>query len=108
MYRNFNFAFDLDMKISLKMSLKDFSNIAEIFSTASWPKTSPNLRLYFIKIANYLSTRVIYNDFEIDCFVFKGHQLCFTYHKFVTDFNYDSTLLLQSVSFYVSCYFIDN
>jgi hypothetical protein len=105
MYRNFNFAFDLDMKISLKMSLKDFSNIAEIFSTASWPKTSPNLRLYFIKIANYLSTRVLYNDFEIDCFVFEGHQLCLTY---VTDFNYDSTLLLQSVIFHVSCNFIAN
>ena len=108
MYRNFNFAFDLDMKISLKMSLKDFSNIAEIFSTASWPKTSPKLKLCFIKIANYLSTRVIYNDFEIDCFVFKGHQLCFTYHKFVTDFNYDSTLLLQNVSFHVSCNSIAN
>ena len=38
-------------------------------------------------------------------FVFEGHQLCFTY---VTDFNYDSTLLLQSVSFHVGCNFIVN
>ena len=42
------------MKISLKMSLKNFNNIAETFSTASWPKTSPNLNLCFIKIANHL------------------------------------------------------
>ena len=36
------------------MSLKDFSNIAEIFNTASWPRTSPNLKLCFIEIAHHL------------------------------------------------------
>ena len=95
-------------KYLLKMTIKVLSNIAEIFRTASWTKTSPNLNLCFIKIANHLPKLYTMILRLIVLSLKDINYVLHMYHKFVTDFNYDSTLLLQSVSFHVSCNFIAN
>ena len=52
-------------------------------------------------------TSVIYNDFAIDCLLWRT-LIMFYIYWFVIDCNHDSTLLLQSVRFHVSCNFIVN
>ena len=45
-----------------------FSLIAVIFSTANQPKTIPNLKFCFIKMAHRATYMYIYNDFSCSVF----------------------------------------